>query len=171
MPASGIGGEVRRSGSHFERTAPKVVEPPEEVIHCVHNHAAAGVMADIDDLWINAFAALPDVQPLVHLLRSDTPMPPGARDLLAELFSPGDPPISDFELVPKRIKKFDTMLDQLEIMATYAQKREAGQSAQDAAIEAGEAHGVEDRTIFRYREKLGSLGERLRGVDKPTKPR
>jgi hypothetical protein len=128
-------------------------------------------MAEIDDLWINALGALPDVQPLVRLLRSDTPMPPGARDLLAELFCPGDPPISDFELVPMRNKKFDTMLDQLEIVGTYAQKREAGRSAQDAAIEAGKAHGVEDRTIFRYREKLRRLGERLRGLDKPTKPR
>jgi hypothetical protein len=93
-------------------------------------------MADIDDLWINALAALPDVQPLVRLLRSDTPMPPGARDLLAELLSPADPPISDFELIPKRIKKFDTMLDQLEKVAPYAQEREAEQSAQAAAIEA-----------------------------------
>jgi len=128
-------------------------------------------MAEIDDLWINAFAALPDVQPLVRLLRSDTPMSPGARDILAELFSPGDPPISDFELMPKRIKKFDAMLDQLEIVGTYAEKRQAGQSAQDAAIEAGEAHGVEDRTIFRYRQNLRRIGERLRGEVKPTKPR
>jgi hypothetical protein len=128
-------------------------------------------MAEIDDIWINAFGALPDVQPLVRLLRSDTPMPPGARDLLAELLSPGDPPISDFELVPKRNKKFDTILDQLEKVAPYAQEREAGKSAQAAAIEAGEAAGVDERTIFRYHEKLRRLGERLRGVDKPTKPR
>lgn len=128
-------------------------------------------MAEIDDLWINAFAALPDVQPLVRLLRSDTPMSPGARDILAELFSPGDPPISDFELVPKRVKKFDTMLEQLEKVGIYAQKRNAGQSAQAAAADAGEAAGVDERTIFRYRENLQRLGQRLRGVDKPAKPR
>jgi hypothetical protein len=128
-------------------------------------------MAEIDDIWINAFGALPDVQPLVRLLRSDTQMPPGARDLLAELLSPGDPPITDFELVPRRNKKFDTLLDQLERVAPYANEREAGKSAQAAAVVAGEAAGVEDRTIFRYRENLRRLGERLRGVDKPTKPR
>jgi len=59
------------------------------------------VMTEIDDIWINAFGAFPDVQPLVRLLRSDVPITPGARDLFAELLSPGDPPISDFELVPK----------------------------------------------------------------------
>ena len=128
-------------------------------------------MTEIDDIWLNALGALPDVQPLVRLLRSDTPITPGARDLLAELLSPGDPPISDFELVPKRIKKFDAMLDQLERLAPYAQEREAGQSAQAAAAEAGEAAGVDERTIFRYRENLRRLGERLRGIDKPKKPR
>jgi len=128
-------------------------------------------MTEISDIWINAFGALPDVEPLVRLLRSDVPMTPGARDLLAELLSPSDPPISDFELVPKRIKKFDTILEQLEKVAPYAQEREAGQSAQAAAAEAGEAAEVTDRTIFRYRENLQRLGERLRGVDKPAKPR
>jgi hypothetical protein len=128
-------------------------------------------MTEIDNVWINAFGALPDVDPLVRLLRSDVPITPGARDLLAELLSPGNPPISDFELVPKRIKKFDTMLEQLEKVTPYAQEREAGQSAQAAAVEAGEAAGVDERTIFRYRENLRRLGKRLRGVDKPAKPR
>lgn len=128
-------------------------------------------MTEIDDIWLNALGALPDVQPVVRLLRSDAPITPGVRDILAELLSPGDPPISDFELVPQRIKKFDKMLDQLEKLAPYAQEREAGQSAQAAAIEAGEATGVDERTIFRYRENLRRFSERLRGVDKPTKPR
>jgi hypothetical protein len=128
-------------------------------------------MTEINDTWINAFGALPDVQPLVRLLRSDMPVTPGARDLLAELLSPGDPPITDFELVPRRNKKFDAMLEQLEKVARYAEEREAGKSAQAAAVEAGKAAGVEDRTIFRYRERLGQLGERLRGADRPTKPR
>ena len=128
-------------------------------------------MTEIDDIWINAFGAFPDVQPLVRLLRSDVPITPGARDLFAELLSPGDPTISDFELVPKRVKKFDTMLEQLEKVGIYAQKRDAGQSAQAAAADAGEAAGVDERTIFRYRENLQRLGQRLRGVDKPAKPR
>jgi len=78
-----------------------------------------------DDIWINAFSALgriklttddegvfdggaeanPDTQPLVDLLRSDMPMPASARDTLAELLSPGNPPYMNWRLVPETIKR------------------------------------------------------------------
>ena len=89
----------------------------------------------VDDDWCNAFAAFPDRKPLAHLLRTIS-TPYGARGLLAEMLDPSDPPITDYELVPKQIKKFGKMLDHLEITQAYTDKREAGQSAQDAAIEA-----------------------------------
>ena len=80
---------------------------------------------EIEDIWINAFAALgrikltvnkeghfdggavcnPDAQPLVDLLRSDAPMPPGARDKLVELIFPGDPPLENWKLVPERMEE------------------------------------------------------------------
>ena len=79
----------------------------------------------LDDVWINAFAALgriqltsdkegvfdggavadPDVEPLVELLLSDAPMPSSARETLAELLSPGKPPINNWKLVPEMIKE------------------------------------------------------------------
>jgi hypothetical protein len=94
-----------------------------------------------------------------------------ARETLLELISPGDPPVMGFSLVPMLTADPDKLVEQLEIVGTYAQKREAGLSAQEAAAEAGEEHKVADRTIFRHRKDLKRLGERLRGGDKPDKPR
>jgi hypothetical protein len=140
-------------------------------------------MIDHEDAWINAINALArlsgrdkkvvsDPDPLVRLLRSDTPMTPGARDALAELLSPGDPPIFDFVLEPKRVGKFDNLLTAFDAVESYAKKIEDGQSSQVAAEEAGDEHLVTDRQIYRYLDKVRRLGERLRGADnKPMKPR
>jgi hypothetical protein len=41
---------------------------------------------ELEDVWLNAIAKLPDTKPLAELLRDfSTPIPPGVRDLLAEL--------------------------------------------------------------------------------------
>src|SRR5258705_5261990 len=58
------------------------------------------------DIWLNAIAAFPDVGPLVGLLRSDTPMPAGIRDLIAEMLAPGNPPIDAFTLKCSRNPAF-----------------------------------------------------------------
>jgi hypothetical protein len=116
---------------------------------------------EIDDIWLNAFAAFPDVQPLVQLLRSNTPMTPGARDLLAELLSPGDPPIDSFVLELKPNADFAKMLRKFDAVADY----KMGTSAD----EAGAKQNVTGRTVFRYldEEIPQKLGERLRGKDDP----
>jgi hypothetical protein len=84
-------------------------------------------MYEQEDIWLNAFAALhsrakpvvdkkgrilkyapdPDPKPLVDLLRSDTPMPRGARDALAELLSPGDPAYLGCRLVLEEFRTFN----------------------------------------------------------------
>jgi hypothetical protein len=115
-----------------------------------------------EDDWCNAFGAFPDRKPLAQLMRT-IPVPQGTINLLAEMLDPRDPPITDYELVPRRIKKFDTMLDHLEIVQTYADKREAGQSAQDAAIETAQKYRIGDRTVFNHLGKMRRLVERLKG--------
>jgi len=118
----------------------------------------------LEDLWINAFAAFPDLQPLVQLLRSNTPMTTGARDLLAELLSPGDPPIDSFVLELKPNAKFRKMFPELDAVHSYANARDAGESSEKAAAKAAEQHLVTERQIHRYRAKMKRLGDRLRGA-------
>jgi hypothetical protein len=142
---------------------------------------------EIENLWINAFAALgrikltsdnegvfdggavadPDAQPLVDLLRSDMPMPPSARDTLAELLSPGDPSIDNWKLVPERIKRIDPIAKQLDGNAAFEKNISAGMTAEVAADQTGIRGG---RQINRYRKLLESLGRRLHGQDS-TNPR
>jgi hypothetical protein len=120
-----------------------------------------GMTHEIENLWINAFLAFPNLQPLVELLRSDTPMTAGARDLLAELLCPGDPPIGDFVLELKPNAEFGKMLRKLNAVADYKMGL--------AADEAGAKQNVTGRTVFRYLEEEipQKLGQRLRGKDDP----
>lgn len=135
-----------------------------------------------DDIWINAFSALgriklttddegvfdggaeanPDTQPLVDLLRSDMPMPASARDTLAELLSPGNPPYMNWRLVPERIKRIDPIGKQLDGIAAFEKHRSAGMSVEEAANQTGVRGG---RQIHRYRKILESLVRRLHGED------
>jgi hypothetical protein len=148
---------------------------------------------EIEDLWINAFADLgrikvttdkqgvcdggavcdPDPERLVELLRSDTLMPRSARETLAELLSPvpllpGRPggetsSIYNWKLVPERIKRIDPIAKQLDCAAAFEENKSAGMTAEAAAEKAGAKHNVAGRQVFRYRETLQKLGERLRG--------
>jgi hypothetical protein len=142
---------------------------------------------ELDDIWINAFAALgrvklttdksgvfdggavadPDVGPIVALLRGDTPMPTSARRTLAELLAPGEPPLENWKLVPERIKHIDPIAKQIETVGKFVAAKETGKSAFDAARDAGKV----ERQVYRYRDEvLKPLGERLRGFD-PKKDR
>jgi hypothetical protein len=118
-------------------------------------------MYELEDIWLNAFSAFPDLTPLVTLLRSNnTPMPTGARHRLAELLSPGSPPIDRYILELKLNPKFDDLINKkLETVYTFAKAREAGHSEADAAALAGKV----ERHIYRYRDELKKLGQRLRG--------
>jgi hypothetical protein len=110
----------------------------------------------LEDVWLKAFHAFPDVKPLMALLRSDTPMPHGARDLLAELLCPGDPPIDSYMLELKKNPKFDLMLDKHLITTRYNELRATGLSHENAVEQAGEErllhkyHHVGGRQAWRY---------------------
>jgi len=123
----------------------------------------------LDDIWNNAFSVLggiaeayPDAPRLVDLLRSDMPMPSSARQTLAELLSPGNPPIMNWKLVPERIKRIDPIATQLDAVAAFEKNRSAGMTVEAAADQAGIRGG---KQIKRYRKLLESLGRRLHGKD------
>jgi hypothetical protein len=136
----------------------------------------------LEDLWINAFADLgrikltvdkqgvfddgavcnPDPKRLVDLLRSNMPMPLSARKTLAELLSPGDPPLNNWKLVPERIKRIDPIARQLDGAAAFEKNKSAGMTAEVAADQTGIRGG---KQINRYRKLLERLGRRLHGED------
>ena len=120
---------------------------------------------ELEDIWINAFAVFPDVKPLVQLLQSETPMPFGARKTLAELLSPGDPPIDRFVLEVKLNDQFDKMIRKYNAVGDYVLQTSAGKSSDTAAEEAGAKQNVGARQVFRYlMEKIPErLHKRLRG--------
>jgi hypothetical protein len=124
---------------------------------------------ETEDVWINAFQALPDVKPLVDLLRNRTmPMPLGARDQLAELLSPGAPALEPFMLEVKPNKSFDIgrTLEKMEAVSLYGQEVEAGKSSQAAAKDVGHRYDrVSGRQLYRYLAEVKAFVARLRGVD------
>lgn len=123
----------------------------------------------LDDIWNNALSALggiakvkPDAQRFAELLLSDMPMPRSARQTLAELCFPGDPPLFNWKLVPERIKKIDPIARQLDGAVAFAENRSAGMKKEEAAAKTGIRGG---KQINRYLELLEHLGRRLRGED------
>ena len=124
-------------------------------------------MTDLDDIWLNAFAAVPDLEPLARLIRSDTPMPPGARDLLANLLDPHDDSPSDsFVLKAVRSKKWARMLGTGNLDPQKRDDAELGVIARHAGINVGgRTKHVCEREIRRYRAKFRALGRYLHGLD------
>ena len=119
----------------------------------------------LHDVWLAAVNALPDPRPIAALLRSDTPLPSGARHLLAELFHPGNPPITDWELQPKRNPEFDPTIRKLSATAEYRKAIADGTSAREAAEAAATKANVTARQAFRWiQENVPALlRERLLG--------
>jgi hypothetical protein len=138
---------------------------------------------DVHLIWLNAITKLPDAKPLVELLRGDLPMPLGIRDILAELLDPGEPDIMGGKLIFKKTSGIERVIgrvvargeaDELgttvkvvdsELLAVFEYYKLIAekQSSQLAAFHAGELHGVVDRTIYRFRDRLIAFGARLRG--------
>jgi|SRR4051812_4263384 hypothetical protein len=114
----------------------------------------------LHDVWLAAVNALPDPRPIAALLRSDTPMPNGARHLLAELFHPGNPPITDWEVLPQRNPEFARMIRKLTVTSTYKRALADGTPARKAAEEAGKEANVTARQAFRWIQE--NVPERLR---------
>jgi hypothetical protein len=124
-----------------------------------------------DDIWLNAFAAFPDVGPLVNLLRSDLPMSLGVRGLLAEMLAPGDPPIEKFQLECKPNPRFEKTLWKVDVETRYRVNRAQGLKSEEAAKQTGDPKAgirqVDSRQVFRVvRERTTQrLYPRLRGQD------
>jgi hypothetical protein len=142
----------------------------------------------LDDVWLNAFAALmqpkvikneksktikvfpSDPEPLVKLLRGDTPMPPSARDTLAELLSPGKPEYLMCKLVAKSTDRSYALsaddtggknVRAVQIAAEHGSERDAGLSSADASEEVGKKHLVSGRRIDSIRADLKTLHKRF----------
>ena len=139
----------------------------------------------LEDIWINAFAALTqspsDPKPLAKLLRSDTPMPPGARDTLAELLSPGNPEYlmcrlvlesTDRSYALSTADRAGKIASALQISAEHAAKvtelkaksphgSKRVSPSDDAADLVGKKYGPSGRQIHRIRAELKKTHERI----------
>ena len=127
-----------------------------------------------EDIWLNAFAAFPDVRPLVALLRSDVPIPLGARDLLAEMLAPGDPPFEKFTLECKPNPAFENTLEKFNIETKYRLNQAAGMRSEEAARQTGDpAAGIRQVGVRQVHRIVGEqtaqrLHRRLKGQDDPS---
>jgi hypothetical protein len=123
-------------------------------------------MYDLEDTWLNAISKLPDGEPLASLLRSATPMPPGVRDLLAELLNHGDPDICGGRLVYKPTGGIRKATDEwLPVAVEYHERVDQGASSETVAEDVAVKQNVSDRTVFRYVRAWKELVARLRGND------
>lgn len=133
---------------------------------------------ELEDVWINALAKLPNAKPLAELLRSETPMPPGARDLLAEYLHPEKPEIAGGRLVyEKRLGALEKVLslrgrprsysppDKLRYRGWLAVASDYYRLKKDADAVA-RLHNMDRRTVFRYLEAWKNFVARLRGSDR-----
>ena len=121
----------------------------------------------LEDVWLAAINALPDPRPLAALLRSDTPMPMGARDVLAEMLHPGNPPITDQKLAVRRNPHFDRMLRQLGAALTYRRAITAGIAKGNAEQAAAQDAHITPRQARRWAQEdvPARLQERLHRLD------
>jgi hypothetical protein len=133
----------------------------------------------VEDIWLNAIAKFPDTRALADLLRTySMPMPPGIRDLLAELLNPGDPDICGGRLVYKptdairRIVGSEKEGDEglLSLVYRYhdevGRRRRAGKKdpSQGAAEAVGEKSGQSDRNVYRKVRFWRDFVARLRSL-------
>jgi hypothetical protein len=129
--------------------------------------------SELENLWLNAIAAFPDVKPLIGLLRDDrVPMVPYARHSLADLLSPPtDPPIDAFWLELRANKDFEKMMLKVFRVSEYNRRMAEGGKSEPTAQEVGRQFGnVQDRQVLRDKQEWDqalarNLRDRLRGKD------
>jgi hypothetical protein len=125
----------------------------------------------LEDIWLNALGAFPDVRPLADLLRSDLPLPSTIRTVMAGLLDPGDPPIDRYVLRPEINPKFDDLINTtLPIVATsVAEEAEAtGDTADDELtrhLRQEDRQSRGERQTYRHKAITKGVGARLRGKD------
>jgi hypothetical protein len=134
-------------------------------------HTSESAPYEIEDLWLNAVARFPDTRPLADLLRTySTPMPPGVRDLLAELLNPGKPDICGFQLVCRPTGGIDEAIEALKLAHSYhveteRLKKAGGRDPSQAAAETiGAENEMSDRSVYRRVRLLREITLRLRGT-------
>lgn len=101
-----------------------------------------------EDLWDEAFKALPDTQPLARLIRSDVQMPPAPRYRLAALLTPGNPPMWEWKFKCEENKAFKKVRRNVIIEDEYHRKMADGIRSEDAAEQAGSPHNIGDRQAY-----------------------
>jgi hypothetical protein len=124
------------------------------------------------DEWQIAFLALiaarpSNPAPLVALLRSGAPIPTAARDVLAELLSPGDPEFFHRRLVVIEEGGEDAFRNDARKIAaarTYNEFRGYGMTSEESARAAGQEHHIGERTIFRSLHFRKAWRERMAKV-------
>jgi hypothetical protein len=119
-------------------------------------------MNDLDK-WLNAGSAViattpPDLKPMAALLRSEKPFPHELRDLLAELLDPGEPPLYNVKLTPKRIQtesKEAKLFNKIIVaVIEYDKLRNAGKSANDARAYVTKKYGWDcEVSVFNRRRR------------------
>ncbi len=102
-------------------------------------------MADDDeDAWLSAGGAIfgssePDIRPLVAMLRSGKPVPPGIADMLAELIDPeGDGDLYfklNLENRETQRNNVSKDLEKLGVASEYERRLSEGQRAESAVYE------------------------------------
>ncbi len=102
-----------------------------------------------EEIWLEAFKALPDVRPLAKLLRSDVQMPPRARMILAELLAPAEPPMSDWLLKCEPNLAAKKARRKIRIEKQYRMSRAVGLNSEGAAEQAGKPNNVDVRQVHR----------------------
>jgi hypothetical protein len=118
-------------------------------------------MNDLDE-WINAGCAMiantpPDLKPMAALLRDvNKPIPPGIRDLLADLLDPGETPPHNARLALKFISaEFSTpnkeaaFYEKWIAVNAYGRLRAEGMSEEDALVKlANDKIFLRDKSVF-----------------------
>jgi hypothetical protein len=138
-------------------------------------HAGAREMNDLDE-WMNAGCAIiattpPDLKPMAALLRSEKPFPHELRDLLAELLDPGEPPLYNVKLTPKRIQtehKEATLFNRTIVaVIEYDMLCNEGKSAIEARADVTKKYGwnCDESTFNRRRRQVHAHQKRVRGED------
>jgi hypothetical protein len=125
-------------------------------------------MCDEEDAWINAVSAFvdnEDPKPIGALLRSGTPPPPAACDLLAELFDPTACNPYGLRLCVKLTRTINQFGKQCDIKwpvaRMYQKKLKDKMTVEVASEEVGRHFGISDRTVRRYNDEVAELNKFL----------
>jgi DNA-directed RNA polymerase subunit N (RpoN/RPB10) len=130
-------------------------------------------MSEAEILWASAAVSIvekvgePNLQPLVSLLRSDLPITPAARDMLAALIDPDGEGFLRLRLrlEPTSTKRNNMSKDikKLLIWHEYNDRMQKGESSEDIADDLRKKNSCSDRTIYNCIKDIENLRSWLSG--------